>query len=312
MNFSDRIVMKIRMLLGGALAVVCLLYFVSPGATEAKETSTVIDVQIQEGLLTLKAANAPLANVLIKIGENAGLKTVLKGNLRSTVNLSFENMPLTGGIRRLVGNRSLALIQYFADGPDARRTNHGLVAIWVIETDGQDISPAAHSYDSMKAKSDFKTLMPEDQLLERHHNPSRTFNSEGIQLPHQIDQSTEIGVWRHLLERHQARYAREQAIAGLTWIGSDEAVNAMASALGDTDADIRRQAVEGLGQVGSELATQILGQALMGDPDPEIRLEAIRVLNDLRTEVSQAFIAAAMTDTDKDVKASAQRAIEGW
>ncbi len=302
----------LRILIVAMTAAICFISHIAVTTARAEKIPTVIEVHLRDRLLTLKAANAPLAEVLIEIGKCAGFKTVLKGDLRSPVNISATDIPLTDGIRRLVGNCSVAFVHNAVDDSDVQAAEPVLSAIWVFETEGSNLSTTHKNNDMKVSENDMHASIAAVQMQTESHERSQTFRTDGVDIPLEIDNNSDIEYLSHLLVKQKDPYAREQAIAGLARIGSDLAVAAMATALGDTDKAVRRQVVEGLGQVGSELATQILGQALLGDPNPEIRLEAVRALAKLGGEISQAFVTAAANDSDKRVKRSARQTLQKW
>ncbi len=65
----------------------------APMAAEHGSTASVIDVKVRSGLLTVNLRDAPLADVLLAIGEQAGFRVLVRGNAKTTVTRSFSDVP---------------------------------------------------------------------------------------------------------------------------------------------------------------------------------------------------------------------------
>ncbi len=79
-------------------------------AAKAETPTALIGVQVREGLLTVDARGAPLADILRAIGEKAGFSVIIRGDLSTPVTRSLSDIPLENAIRRLVGENSWVMI----------------------------------------------------------------------------------------------------------------------------------------------------------------------------------------------------------
>jgi hypothetical protein len=64
----------------------------------------------ERGLLTVEALAVPLDEILWTVGQQAGLRLGIAGDLSDLVTQSFRQLPLDEGIRRLARGHSLTLV----------------------------------------------------------------------------------------------------------------------------------------------------------------------------------------------------------
>jgi len=93
-------------------------------------------------------------------------------------------------------------------------------------------------------------------------------------------------------------------------IGNADAVSKSLaiSAVTDTDAGVRKEAVDTLGNFGEKKVLGVLTLVLLNDPDPGVRKEAADELGDLHHPYSLNALALALKDQDASVR---KEAIEG-
>ena len=93
-------------------------------------------------------------------------------------------------------------------------------------------------------------------------------------------------------------------------IGKGDAVSKSIaiSAVTDTDAGVRKEAVDTLGNFGEKKVLGVLTLILLNDPDPGVRKEAADELGDLHHPYSLNALALALKDEDASVR---KEAIEG-
>src|SRR6185436_8528665 len=85
-------------------------------------------------------------------------------------------------------------------------------------------------------------------------------------------------------------------------------VAALSEAIHDTDAEVRRQAINTLGQMRAESAAPALASALK-DSDGEVREQAARALGELRATSAVDALATALKDNDGEVRKQAAFAL---
>jgi hypothetical protein len=307
-----------------------LLIGLTPGAqaplAAAAKQRPEIEVNLRQGTLSVLISDMPLLDILQIIGDVAGFQLMVVGSLESRITRNFSNIPLEEGIRRLVKNRSVAIVYQIVDAPDNRKELHNIKEVWVFDsaegaTDRQisntaeelsnfDVAVVASNdlIQSEKIESDAMAESASDPNRSNPPQPDEAGIKEAATYP-QFDPEGDVGYWADRLINTADRSSREQAITELQRIGSDAAVAAIAIAFGDNDAQLRRHAVESLGGIDNDNAVPLLGQALLGDKDPSVRLSAVRSFANQNSEVSRAFLNTALTDKDKQVRTLARRAL---
>ncbi len=92
-------------------------------------------------------------------------------------------------------------------------------------------------------------------------------------------------------------------------IGNDSILRPLAmTAVSDTDADVRKEALDTIGGFKDKKALGLLTYVLFNDPDPRCRKEAADELGDLHHSYSLEALAKALQDKDPEVR---KEAIEG-
>jgi hypothetical protein len=290
------------------LFAVVLLTVLMPSAPVPMETDAgqrpEIEVNIQEGTLSIYVSDMPLVDVLQLIADEVGFKLMIHGSHQSRITQDFANIPLEEGIRRLVGNRSVAIMYQIVAASNNRKELQDIKTVWVFDS-AETIAagPVSNTREDL-----LKAEAPNEPEKDKPPQPNAAGINEATTYP-QFDKESDVGYWADTLINNADRSSREQAIIELQRIGSDAAVAAIATAFSDNDAQLRRHAVESLGRVDNMNAVQLLGQALIGDKDPSVRLSAVRFFADQNSEVSRAFLNTALTDKNEQVQALAKQAL---
>ena len=124
------------------LFIVSFVSFFSPvrlhAAAPPTADSSIEEVVVERGRLTLSVQNALLAEVLQAIGEKAGIAIEIRGDLTERITTSFTDILLEEGLRQLLRGQSFAL-SYAPSASDAKRTS--LIAISVLAR--SRVNPAA-------------------------------------------------------------------------------------------------------------------------------------------------------------------------
>jgi hypothetical protein len=95
----------------GAAALLAVVTALGPGTLRAAEERV---IYYQDDRLTVRLERVPLADVLAELSRKSGAQ--IRGELRNPgeVSASFERIPLSEGLSRLLGEQNFALI--YADG----------------------------------------------------------------------------------------------------------------------------------------------------------------------------------------------------
>jgi hypothetical protein len=193
------------------------------------------DVAVRAGLLTVKLHDAPMADVLLTIGAQAGFEVIIRGDLGAPVTWSFSDLPLDKGIRRLLDDSSLIMIYAPSQGHAGVRPLVRVIALSLI--DGHE--------DRLRAVQRL-AIIPDEAA------------SKDLAL---------------LLSQDEDPLIRQIAAIALGKVGGAGAELALTTALGDEDSLVRVRAIQALAKWGPE-AVGSLVKTLMKDPAPNVRRQA--------------------------------------
>ena len=263
-------------------AVAALLPAVYGPAAEAPTPAGTMEVTVGEGRLSVSLRDAPLADVLRLIGQEARLKINLDGQFQTPITGTFTGLPLEEGIRQLTRGHSSS----FAYGPPS---HPGLAArlteIWIIESVAA--APADHRARAAR-------LANLGSLARRRDDGA-------------------VAELSRILAQDPDPVVRTRAAQALSRPGDGRATPALTAALGDQHPSVRIQAVHGLQRVERERAAEVLGRVLLSDPDPSVRRVAASTLASLRDAAAGSALGTAMSaDGDASVRQAAAAAYRRW
>jgi hypothetical protein len=255
-------------------------------AAEAPKPAPTMKVTVGEGRLSVNLRDAPLADVLRLIGQEARLKVNLDGQLRTPITGTFAGLPLEAGIRRLTRGHSST----FAYDPPPRPGHAArLTEIWIIES-SPTVGPATPADPRARAAR----LASVTRLGQRRDDGA-------------------VSELSRLLAQDPDPVVRVRAALALSRPGNPRATPALTAALGDQHPSVRIQAVHGLRRVESERAVEALGRVLLSDPDPSVRRAAAGALGSLRDAAAGSALGTAMSaDGDASVRQAAAAAYRRW
>lgn len=247
--------------------------------------STVIasnTVRCAGGLLSVKAQNITLVELLNEAARQCGFTVVSYVALEQRLSLEFHGLTLAQGLRRILGNRSHAL--KYAPTMSGRRlaTVARAETLWILpQADEKYSAPSAipatpggggfFRHDPSIDVSRLGSILSNGNVEDREQ-AAMALGKRG--------HASALAPLKQALADNNAE-VREAAIASLAEIGSTDAAQALAVALHDGDPRVREQAVDALGDVGGQVATDLLQQALM-DEVAFVRQAASEMLEQLR------------------------------
>ena len=247
------------------------------------------DVTVDQGLLSLEAREAALARVLRAVAEQADFKLRFRGEVDTPVTLSLDGVPLETGIRRLVGRNSLVIMH------DSRDVSTVLV----------DVAYAA----PIVAIEHDRPAFTLDRIYGDVTRPDRIGRLRTIRRLGKRGDMPALKDLGLVLSLEQDPMLRRMAVMGLGSAGRDEAVPALAFALGDRNASVRAQSLRALAKIEGAAAQVAVIEAL-GDEAAMVRAEAVRVLG-LRggEDAVEALRDVLLDETDPAIRRDAVAAL---
>lgn len=265
----------------------------------AAPVSPTIEVTFHHGLLTVKAQNATLTEVLRAVGDVVGIKTFIYGEIdASTTTWSLVDVPLFEAIRFLVGDHNMAMVYHGSSGQGVTKEASKL---WVYgKPSARSYTPPALPIDSPpRDVAKRAQTVPATRLQAMQNSAESEDESETASLARTLIQDTDTSV-------------RSQAAAVLADIAGEEAIKALEAGLGDPNPAVRIKVIGSLEALQAEQAIPTLGQVLFSDPSPQVRLAAVAAIARQQSEAVPAFLEAAAKDKDRAVRTAALSALARW
>jgi hypothetical protein len=259
-----------------------------------------IEVEVRNGLASLKVRNAPVAEVIRRIGEEAGFETVVLGPLDGRITGSFTKIPVYDAVRRLARETIFVMI-HAPGGPDAEAGPIMEVRLYRSAPEQPAPSGLATAQDGVD----------QDLLAELSQDDAQA-RIRAVQKLGRTGEAAAIAVLERVLSEDGDSLVRGQSAAALGRIGSERVIPALQAALADQDQSVRVQAVRGFGRLGGERSAQILGEVLLYDADRRLRRTAAWSLGQLDSELARSYLDAAARDSDSVVRKTAKQVLGRW
>jgi hypothetical protein len=322
-----------RRLWQGRLSVGFLLGLVTAAAAqEHQATSTAIEVEVANGLISLHADGAPLGEVLRAIGEAGGFRVVLRGKFARPVRESFADRPLEDAIRRLAEGDAVVMLR---EDTGAAPGEAALAELRVVETSArtaaEEATPADPGPDQGDVARDDAADEPSmdreafrlahldaqpptrEEILLGLADPDQAARAAAVAKVGSLAPDAAIGILSGVLAAAGDPLVRSRAVAALARLHAPDARGLLREqALGNGDPGLRAQALNALASSSGERAVNVLGQALRQDPEPDVRLAAIRVLGRVGGDWARGALERATRDPDREISLAAERALATW
>jgi hypothetical protein len=241
-----------------------------------------LHVEIVDEIVTVKALDGAVKDLLEEIARQCDLVIDLHGPLDERVTIEIERLPLPQALDRILRGRNFVLRYFDPSSDPATAANAYPNKLWIFSK-----GPGNHN------------APPE--------NGDAAFTREGVEGARAQEANASLVRLSLALADDEAK-VRLEAVSELASIGSDQAAAALAAALSDSDPSVREEAVCGLGEIGDETDLEILEQALM-DPDLRVREAAVEAVTDIGGDDSARTLAFALTDVAPSLREDAVYAL---
>lgn len=282
----------IGLLFGAAIS--CMIPGATAGAASEKESvpedRAEIVVELRDGLLTLRAVNAPLAEVIGEIGAKAGFKTTIYGDFDSRLDRTFDAAPLERVLRELLAG--VSNMMWFEETPERQVTE--VLLFGNVGSGPVSVEPGPEPVTTTVVS---RSLDGEraDQIT-RSAERARDGDTEAI---------AEIA---NLLRSDPDPAVRGAVAAALGDIGSADAAVILQSGVRDDNRMVRIRSIRALALISNDQSTQILADVLFNHPDTRTRLLAVWALGRQGSPLAQSYLETAQKDGDELVRKAVGRA----
>lgn len=290
-----------------------------------------VEAEVANGLVTLHAEGAPLAEVLRAIGEAGSFEVVLRGELASPVRDAFADQPIEDAIRRLARGHSVVVLRGDLDPASGAAA---VSEVRVIENPARAALDDARSADSDRdgvaaAGADAADDPPADReafrwsrqgvppptredILFELSDPDPAIRVAAVPKVGVFEPRAALGVLAEVFAEAEDELVRSRAVAALTRLeGPGARMQLRRWALADQDPALRAQALSALATTAGERSVDVLGRALRRDPGPEVREAAIRALRRVGGARARRYVERARA-LDPELGFAAEQALAEW
>ncbi len=272
-----------------AVAATSIAYAGDPTANDGQPT---VSVTVRDGLVSVEARDAALADILKAVAEQADFELSIKDDVEQNVTWHFRDVPIGEAVHNILQHVS-SVVTYAPNGG-------AVVEVRVLRSGSESWGAAAQVEHVIPTKqADIDLLEREDRI-------------RGAQSLIRQPDAKAIKQLAQLVSEDEDPTVRAVAAIGLGKIRVDEAKEALISALSDHDSLVRRRAVQGLGRQWGGDAVDPLSLALLEDLDPHVRREAALRLGKIRSEEARDSLTLAESDTEHLVRRAVTHALASF
>jgi hypothetical protein len=255
-------------------------------AATADAKGPVVEVSVESGRLSVRAHEAPLAEVLRAVGRHAGVTMVLSGDLDTPVTETLTDVPVEEGIRRLSRWHSIVLI--YGEPTGGVGEDVGLTEVWVVGVAGGLVG-AGHRPSDVRGGD------------ARAGAPRQLSSARNVESQERVDDGQDV------VARERAVWAQvhEQGISAIA-----DTLRAVATT--DPSPRVRRAALMALTREPGVYGVKELREAVTTDPAPLVRRTAIWALASMRSAEAGDALRTVLNDPDPNIRAAATAAWAQW
>jgi hypothetical protein len=262
--------------------------------------------------LTVRASDAPQADVLAEVARVAGVEVVGREKLTGRVTVEITASPLDQGLAKILEGVNFVLLERPTAGAAGGR--HYVVRVHSMA--GAPLSadtytgpihvPALDALVAAEA-ADEADLKEEDEDDEDADEDARAERVQASRLAGRgaFGADADLGSLLKLSEDYYNDPIRLSAIKALGTREGQTVTLRLAKALGDESIDVRNAAVEILGRSADPASLRIVGQLLETHTDRDVRVGALRVLALRAAPESAAHLKAVLKDPDTSIRDAA-------
>lgn len=199
-------------------------------------------MDIDDGIVTVRAHDVPLHTVIEKLAEHGGLLVSTQDRLDQRVTVELQSLTLRAALQKLLRGISFVLV----DPPQDDRAT-----LWILS------NGPSHDYGWRQEQKNFDAL---GAALTNHDSNTRI--DAVSKLGDYVDDEQTVTILESVALTDRDPSVRKAAIGALENIGAENSIRILAIALTDRDASVRATAVDALGEIGGDNAQRQLESAL--------------------------------------------------
>jgi hypothetical protein len=274
------------------IAGLAVCFGLAHAETPANDARSSIQVSTKGRLLTLQVRNAPMDEVLRRIGSEVHLKIVPRGKLDTAITRSLWNLPVDVALRKLAGRHPTVM---FYAPPAPGRVQRVLTEVWVYGLNSHASVIVQKPGIDPKLPLDLRGVDAAVRV-----QAIRNLGSPG--------RASVIDLLAQFAKEDPDAAVRSEAAAALGRVGNERAIPALQMLIDDANQSVRVRALRALARIGGRQATHVLGDTLTHSADRQMRLMAAWYLDQEDSAVARSYLeTAAAAATDSIVQKAASR-----
>jgi hypothetical protein len=272
----------------GLFVLVLLTGSASAGSEAARGGKTFSVLLSPDNLLTVRAENIALEEVLAEIANQASIKISFHGPAKQSVRMEFSDLPLEEGLRRLTKNfNSVFVYGPVSGGNTGSRIEE--VIIYAKSDTGLPNKPIVMVPERAKGTSLEKRsgegFPTRDEESLPSFNQGQQEHVVGAQLdPENARAVVDLG---KILLNEEDEDAKVMAAERMGDLGNEMALVPLMHALGDKSPTVRKSAADALSRIGGEHVKKALERSLTHE-NPDLRESAAEILERIEATESGA------------------------
>lgn len=248
------------------------------------------EIEVEAGLLTIEARDAPVGEIVFAIGEQAGFETTMTDDTATPVSVSIAGLPVLEALERLLQGFDW-VVGYEPLQPGT--SDRDIATLLVFESTGEILENPVGADAAMDGSAiDDRTELPDDS----ERADSRARGRDMLRLVNTGATPEVLATLGRALQEDDDAWVRGRAAAALGALQDERAVSDLAWALGDENASVRMQAAQSLGQIGGDRAIWALGAALVNGTTSLERIQAAWALGKQDSDLARYLLETAAGD----------------
>ncbi len=239
---------------------------------------------MDEGIVTVRARDAPLRAVIEKLAEHGGLHVSMQDRLDERVSVELHSLTLTAALHELLRGRSFILV--------------GTRTLWILARgpNGSGDSPESAQREQPRSLDELSAA-----LMDHDSNARLDAVAE---LGGYMDDEQAAMMIESVASRDEQASVRAEALHAIGDGRADTHSPVLTRALTDRDAGVRKAAISALENVGTARSLQTLALALK-DRDASVRATAVDAIGEIGGDAARRLLESALADESAVVREAA-------
>lgn len=261
-------------------------------------------VDMDDGIVTVRAHDAPLHAVIEKLAKHGGLQVSTQDRLDERVSVELHSLTLTAALQELLRGRSFILIAA-PQTTQARQDRSS--TLWILAKrlngSGANVSTGASDDSHQSARREEPRTLDELSAALMDHDSNARLDAVS-ELGGHFDGEQAARMLASAASRDEHPSVRAEALHTISGGRADPQSAVFTRAITDRDAGVRKAAISALENVGTERSLTTLAIALK-DRDASVRATAVDAIGEIGGDAARRLLESALADESAVVREAA-------